>query len=92
MIIVSKSTNNKKTIIEVEISREAHEFLKLIVARDNKGLNGELNGISTIESVATEMIEDAWVDYQESRRWRQPIVEGSLEQFESDTICNLKAA
>jgi hypothetical protein len=86
------SNNNKKVIIEVEISREALEFLKIINARDKKGLNGELNGVSTIESVAAEMIEDAWADYQESRRWRQPIVEESPEQFATDTTCNLKAA
>jgi hypothetical protein len=86
------SNKNGKIIIEVEISREALEFLKLIVARDNKGLNGELNGVSTIESVGAEMIEDTWADFQEVRRWRQPIVEESPEQFTTDTTCNLKAA
>jgi hypothetical protein len=85
-------SNNNKVIIEVAISREAHEFLRLIVARDKKGLNGELDGISTIESVAAEMIEDVWADHQEVRSWRQPIVEESPEQYATDNTCNLKAA
>ena len=38
------------------------------------------------------MIEDVWSDNQEVRSLRQPIFEGSPQQFASDTLCNLKAA
>ena len=68
----------------MEISREAHEFLRLIVARDKKGLNGELGEISTIESVVAEMIEDIWADHQEVRSWRQPIFEGLPSKYATD--------
>ena len=44
------SNNNGKIVIEVEISREAFEFLRLIVSRDNKGLNGELHEFQPLKA------------------------------------------